>query len=195
MARCPLILSLCALVFCACPGEQKLFETGEMCWDSKDNDFDGLVDCKDPDCSQMGICKLRLDGGTPPDTRITIKKDSGKKKDLKTPGDVRPWPPDKGNTGNYGTKCTWSSRNKFCSDGKHHCIQGLNSKRAYCTKPCAKLGDICGNLSGGTFAACLYKFNGRPYCSFLCRFQGRGYKCPAGFACVKWTSTQSYCWP
>ncbi len=169
-------------------------ETGEQCWDSKDNDSDGRVDCKDPDCAQMGICQVRLDGGAP-DKKIIPKKDSGKQKDIKANKDNRPPLPDKGPVSSYGKKCVWGSRNKFCPDGKSICIIGLNSSRAYCTRPCAKLGDVCGNGPGGTFAACLYKFNGQPYCSFLCKFQGRGYPCPTGFGCHKWTSSQSYCWP
>jgi hypothetical protein len=189
--------ALCGLLtlLSACPGTGLLMEQGEQCWDSKDNDSDGRVDCQDPDCAALGICSLRLDAGAP-DRAKPPKKDSGVKKDKQVPRDVKPPVPDKNITYSYGRKCVWSSRNRFCPDGRSVCIIGmLKGNRAYCTKPCAKLGDICPRGPGGSFAACLYKFNGKPYCSFLCKLQGKGYKCPTGFGCHPWTSTQSYCWP
>ena len=197
MVRLPPILTMLGALALlpACPGQGLMMELGEQCWDSKDNDQDGQVDCKDPDCAPLGICTLRLDSGVPDKAMPPPKKDSGIKQDKKAPKDVRPPSPDKNLTYSYGRKCVYDSRNRFCPDGRSHCIIGLKGSRAYCTRPCARLGDLCPGGPGGSFAACLYKFNGQPYCSFLCKLQGKGYKCPVGFGCHPWTSSQSYCWP
>ena len=199
--RCRVLILLPVLALAGCPGEHQGHEQGEECWDGKDNDLDGWLDCQDSDCAPLGICSLRLDAGPPDKGKPPLKKDLGKKTDLgkkldrAAPRDVKPWPPDKNLTYSYGHKCVYNASNRFCPDGRSHCIVGMKGGRAFCSRPCIKLGDICPRGPEGSFAACLYKFNGKPFCSFLCKLQGKGYKCPSGYGCHPWTATQSYCWP
>ena len=115
------------------------------------------------------------------------------------PGDISPIP----DTGlkSYGNKCIWTGKVTKCSDGKSDCIPNYVTSTAgpgYCSVKCKLYGKCPANPKGtefGTYTGCLYIFNGQPYCTFLCLYQGTMYVCPKGFACHKFTNGQSFCWP
>lgn len=63
-ARALLLLSSCVLVAsCFSPsplGPPRGYERDEVaCVDGDDNDFDRLIDCRDPDCLMGGFCAER----------------------------------------------------------------------------------------------------------------------------------------
>lgn len=179
-----------------CPGGGETHESGQECWDGKDNDNDGAVDCNDPDCKAMAICSNgRQDAGKDLalDTR-PISQDIHKP----PPPDTYVAPPDKPlPASSYGQRCSYSSRNQLCADGKTYCILGKKSQtKGYCTYPCnGRNYDSCPAGPAGTVAKCLFNFAGTNYCAFLCKYLGKNHSCPSTLGCYYFSLNQKFCWP
>jgi len=166
----------------ACAGSGPPAEIGAECVDGKDNDRDGLIDCRDGDCAGLAICG-QLDGGTadlwPPDL--------GPQPDLRR--DQQPdLPPldlgqDQGSATGYGTPCEWRGTFKACDDGTSFCVLDDDWDGAYCTRDCKPSSDDC-TAPDGMRAACIYTFDGQPVCMFVCHYLGNEYDCPPGLECV-----------
>jgi len=171
-----------------CSGDRTFHEFGDECWDGKDNDNDGMVDCKDPDCTAMTICgnngKKDL-GPTVKDTRLPLKDK------------YVPPPPDKAPSSSFGQRCAYSSKGQPCPDGKTVCILGKkSSSNGYCTYPCnGNDYNSCPAGPSGTIAKCLFNFAGTNYCAFLCKYLGKPYSCPGNLGCYFFTTNQKFCWP
>ena len=185
------LIAVAALALAAawgCSSERTFHEQGEECWDGKDNDDDGAVDCKDPDCQSFAICgNTRLDGG---------KLDGPVKKDTKPPPDTFK-APDSPPTSSYGQRCAYSGTGKRCADGKSYCILGKKSNtKGYCTVACNGSDyNSCPAGPQGTVAKCLFNFAGTNYCAFLCKYLGKPSSCPSTLGCYYFSSNQKFCWP
>ena len=195
------LLAVTCLVSAAgpgCAGDRTFHESGEECWDGKDNDSDGKVDCKDDDCSFMAICghNGHKDVGrdVPGDTRL-IKKDTTKPP---VPDKYKPPTPDKAPpASSFGQRCTYKSGPQLCPDKKSVCILGKKSStNGYCTYPCnGNDYNSCPAGPSGTIAKCLFNFSGKDYCAFLCQYLGTNYSCPGNLGCYYFTVNQKFCWP
>ena len=188
-----------ALLF-GCPGGGLSSESGSLCWDGKDNDGDGLIDCADPSCQSLAICGGRNDARVA-DSRVV---DFGKPVDLFVPPTDQFVPPvdqfvvpDTTPATSYGQRCTYSGGVKLCADQKTYCVPGgSGSTGAYCTHPCNKsAGYQCPAAPNGWNAACVFGFNGQDYCMFVCKFLSVPYTCPTGFSCKTIASNQAHCLP
>jgi hypothetical protein len=161
-------------------------EWGAACSDGKDNDGDGLIDCADPDCASSPYCGQSRDLG-----EADRRPADGAAPDRATPTADGPPP------SSYGSVCLGVPQ-AACPDQRTRCIPGLGSPAGmgFCTQSCTA-GDPCPSATGQK-AACVYSFNGVPYCTFLCRFAAVDYACPAGMNCVDSNPPnpyQKYCWP
>ena len=179
-----------------CSGKRTFHEQGEECWDGKDNDDDGAVDCKDPDCKAFAICgNVKLDGGK---LDGPVKKDTQPvKKDIKPPPDTyKPPTPDKAPTSSYGQRCAYTKKGQLCADGKTTCILGKKSNsKGYRTVTCnGNRYDSCPAGPQGTAAKCLFTFAGTDYCAFLCKYLGKPYTCPSSLGCYYFSANQKFCW-
>ena len=182
-----------------CSGERTFHEFGEECWDGKDNDSDGAVDCKDPDCASMAICggNGKQDSGPrdgPVGDSRFIQKDTQKPP---TPDKYVAPPADKTVASSFGQRCAYKSGPQLCPDGKTVCILGKKSSSSgYCTYPCNGSNyDSCPAGPSGTIAKCLFNFAGKDYCAFLCKYLGNPYTCPGNLGCYYFTLNQKFCWP
>ena len=180
-----------------CSGERVVHELGEECWDGKDNDDDGAVDCQDDDCASMAICGGgKQDGGkdAPPSDTRPVKIDVARPP---TPDMYVP-PPDKAPpASSYGQRCTYASGPQPCPDNKTVCILGKKSStNGYCTYPCNGSDyNSCPAGPSGTMAKCLFNFAGKDYCAFLCKYLGNPYTCVSTLDCYYFSVNQKFCWP
>jgi hypothetical protein len=169
----------------SCSSSVAGIEWGAACSDGKDNDLDGLIDCADPDCASSPYCSHALDLGAPDHARL----DGATPDRASTAADHPP-------SSSYGNLCTGTLGT--CPDGKTVCVPGIGSPTGtgFCTLSCTA-GDPCPSPPNQK-AACVYSFNGVPYCTFLCRFTATDYACPSGMTCVDSSPSnpyQKYCWP
>lgn len=177
-----LLLSL-LLVLAACAGRRTTLESGAtQCNDGLDNDDDGRIDCKDPDCQALAICSpsdgpIRLDGkvdGAPP-------PDTGPTPDLKPPT------PDLPPASSFGTRCQFSTQGVLCPDGASECVPGKYGSPGICTRPCVQ-GSPCDDAPAGTTAHCGYQVTWMTgsvwYCLFTC---GSGEPCPHDTQCYNYS--------
>ena len=188
-----LLLAAALLASSGCSGEVARAESGAECTDGKDNDGDKLIDCDDFDCKPLPVCGGRVDAR--PDARrdgpVAPPPDRGPQPD-------RPRPDQPAPSSSFGQTCAYQYPLQTCPDGKTYCIRGFSgAQTGYCAPVCDdSTADSCPQGPAGTTAKCVYGFNGTPYCSFMCRWQGADYPCPsASFGCYAYTSYQSYCSP
>lgn len=164
-------------------------ESGTECTDGKDNDGDKLIDCDDPDCKPLPVCGGRVDA------RPDVQRTDGPRPDR--PADS-PRPDQPAPTSSFGQTCSFKMPIQACSDGKTYCILGDNgSQTGYCAYLCDNADvDACPQGPSGTTAKCVWGFNSKWYCSFMCRWQGQDYPCPStSFGCYTYRPSQMYCWP
>lgn len=179
LSRARLLLPL-LLVLAACAGRRAALETGAtQCNDGLDNDDDGYIDCRDPDCQVLAICSptdgpIRLDGahdGSPP------TQDTGPGLDLKPPQ------PDLPPTSGFGSRCQFSTPGTPCPDGTSECVPGNYGSPGICTRACVQ-GGPCADAPAGTLAHCAYKVQWPTgpvwYCLFTCQ---NGEPCPHDTQC------------
>jgi len=168
------------LLLAACPGRRAALETGAtQCNDGLDNDDDGYIDCRDPDCQVLAICSptdgpIRLDGnrdGSPP------LSDKGPTPDLKPPQ------PDLAPPSSFGSRCQFTTQGNLCPDGVSECVLGNYGSPGLCTRPCVQ-GSPCDGASAGTTAYCYYQVKWPTgyvwYCLFTCQ---NGETCPHDTKC------------
>ena len=189
------LLALTPLAVAACAGERVFHESGEECWDGKDNDGDGPVDCDDTDCANITLCKKppKKDSGSNghKDTRPVTKDSYKPRLDQYKPKPDQYVAP----VSSYGQPCTYKSGGPhLCADNKTRCVPGKKGG-GFCTHACSGSANSCPTAPAGTTARCLYNYNGTDYCAFLCKYLGQPYKCPAGHGCYPISSYQAWCWP
>lgn len=163
----PLILLL------GCPGSRTPLESdATQCKDGRDNDGDGLIDCKDPDCSHIAYCSATLDGQVPVDG--APKPDGPPTPDQFVPR------PDLVKPSSYGKRCTFSTPNVPCPDGETVCVPA-NYGPGFCTYACPT--NACPPGPTGTQAQCAYRVDFPTgsvwFCIFLCQTSS----CPHDTAC------------
>jgi hypothetical protein len=181
LARARLLVPL-LLLLAACAGRRTAQEIGAtQCNDGMDNDDDGKIDCKDPDCLPLAICSpsdlpLRLDLG--PADGISPPPDKGLPPDLKPPQPDLP-------PSSYGKRCQASGQPTPCPDGKTECVPGKNGSPGFCTVPCDKTGPACPEGPPNTEIHCGYQVGWSTgptwYCLFYCQ---NGADCPHDTQCV-----------
>lgn len=178
LTRARLLIPL-LLLLPACPGNQTSSESGAaQCNDGVDNDNDGRIDCKDPDCYPLAIC-------SPVDSRVLDvgSGDGPRPPDLGPVTDVAPPTPDLPLVSSYGKRCQYTSQGTPCPDGQTECVPGKYGSPGLCTQSCNQ-GGSCPAGPAGTKVHCGYEVawpqGSTWYCLFTCQ---SGEPCPNDTQC------------
>lgn len=161
----------------ACAGRGTAIESGPSeCADGMDNDDDGRIDCKDPDCHPLAFCSSssdigpNLDGPPPPPP-----PDKGPTPDLKPPTPDLPPP------SSYGKRCEYTQKGIKCEDGQTVCVPGKYGTSGFCTHACSQ--DQCPPGPNGTKVSCAYTVYYSSQTVHYCLFSCGSTSCPHDTQC------------
>jgi len=165
------------LVLSACAGRQNDFEQGPSeCADGVDNDDDGKIDCKDPDCFPLAFCS-GMDSGPPKDgpstDRTLVPLDhtvDTRKPDLSPP------------LSSYGKRCNYQTKGMTCDDGESVCVPGKYGSPGFCSYGC-QYGEPCPDGPPGTETHCGYQVNYSTGSEWYCIFNCQQSVCPHDIQC------------